>query len=209
MVENRWPTLEHALAYLAIADGVPHRAEGEAALLELVAGPAERVLDLGCGDGRTLALVLAACPGAQGVGLDFSPPMLAAAGERFAGDPAVELRSHDLDEPLGDLGRFDVVVSSFAIHHLDDARKAALYREAAALLRPGGWFANLEHVSSTTPRLHDEFRAALGDGPGPEDPANQTAPVERQLDWLRAAGLVDVDCFWKWRELALLAGRAA
>ena len=85
-------------------------------------------------------------------------------------------------------------------------RKAALYREVAGLLRPGGVFANLEHVSSPSDALHDEFLALVGTEPGGEDPANQLAAVEVQLVWLRDAGLVDVDCHWKWRELALLAG---
>src|SRR5215471_7833292 len=112
MPENRWPTAEHAEGYLAYAHEIPHRREGEAVLLELLPERVTRVLDLGCGDGRTLALVRSARPGAAGVALDFSPPMLDRAQERFAGDPDVEVVVHDLSQRLPDLGRFDVVVSS-------------------------------------------------------------------------------------------------
>jgi hypothetical protein len=36
--------------------------------------------------------------------------------------------------------------------------------------------------------------------------SNQLAPADVQLAWLRDLGFVGVDCFWKWRELPLLAG---
>ena len=55
-------------------------------LLAELPGQVERVLDLGCGDGRMLDLVLAACPGATGVALDMSPPMLEVVRARIAGD---------------------------------------------------------------------------------------------------------------------------
>ena len=70
----------------------------------------------------------------------------------------------------------------------------------------GGVFANLEHVASPTDRLHLDFLAAIGTDPADDDPSNRLAPVEDQLEWLRSAGYTDVDCHWKWRELALLVG---
>lgn len=208
MAGEEWTTAEHALRYLARADAYPHRAEGESALLEQVSGDARRVLDLGTGDGRLLALLRIDRREMLGVGLDFSDLMLEAARERFANDGRVELVGHDLAEPLpGEaLGRFDAVVSSFAIHHLEHERKRTLYGEVFDLLEPGGVFANFEHVASPTHRLHLAFFAAIGEPLEDEDPSDRLLDVETQLRWLRELGFDDVDCYWKWLEMALLVG---
>jgi len=206
MPAEEWTTAEHALRYLARADGYPHRAEGESVLLEHVPGDARRILDLGTGDGRLLSLLSHDRPGMLGLGLDISEPMLGAAHERFLDDRRVKLLVHDLAEALPALGRFDAVVSSFAIHHLEHERKRSLYGEVFDLLEPGGVFANLEHVASATPRLHLAFFAAIGEPLEDEDPSDRLLDVESQLGWLRELGFDDVDCYWKWLEMALLVG---
>jgi ubiquinone/menaquinone biosynthesis C-methylase UbiE len=157
-------------------------------------------------DGRLLALARLARPDASGVALDFSLTMLAAARTRFAEDTMVSEVKHDMSEPLPDLGRFDVVLSSFAIHHLSDGCKLALYRVIFRLLQPGGLSCNLEHVASPSDALHEAFYRALGQSVADEDPSNRCIDMGTQLEWLRSIGFEDVDCFWKWRELALLAG---
>jgi tRNA (cmo5U34)-methyltransferase len=201
---NLWTSADHALEYLARADRIPHRTEGERALLEWLPARVDRFLDLGSGDGRLAALVQTVHPAAQLVALDFSELMLGQLRERFAGDRSVTILDHSLDDPLPALGRFDAVVSSFAIHHVSHNRKRALFAEIWALLAPGGVFCNLEHVASPTAALHVRFLAALGIAPEDEDTSNQLLDVETQLTWLRETGFADVDCAWKWMELALL-----
>jgi tRNA (cmo5U34)-methyltransferase len=213
---NLWTSREHVRDYLERADSIEHRSEGEATLLEFLPVTVRRILDLGTGDGRLLALVrkaLAARGGGktEAVAIDFSPAMLDAARKRFAQDSSVTVLAHNMDDPLPALGQnvgnFDAVISCFAIHHLIHERKRTLYAEVYALLNPAGVFCNLEHVSSPTPRLHEEFLHRIGYTVETEDPSNKLLDLETQLAWLREIGFADVDCHWKWRELALLVGR--
>jgi tRNA (cmo5U34)-methyltransferase len=203
---NLWTRPEHAQRYLEVAYRIPRREEGEASLLECMPLGTRRILDLGSGEGRLIGLLLERLPESTGVALDFSDEMLGRLHARFDDDPRVAVVAHDFSVPLPDLGPFDAIVSSFAIHHLVDARKRALYEEAHARLLPGGVFLNLEHVASPTSDLHAAFLRAIGVQPDEDDPSNKLLDVETQLRWLREIGFGEVDCHWKWRELALLAG---
>ena len=163
MSVNLWTSSEHALDYLSRADSILHRVEGESALLEYHSWRACSAFSiLGTGDGRLLALVKLDHPKATSVAVDFSPAMLEAAGKRFKDDDSVTVVVHNLDNPLPGLGKFDAVVSSFAIHHLPHPRKRMLYEEIYRALNSGGVFCNLEHVSSPTQELHDEFLRRIG-----------------------------------------------
>jgi tRNA (cmo5U34)-methyltransferase len=203
---NLWPSAQHAKDYLQRADSIPHRHEGEATLLEFLPEQLGRFLDLGAGGGCLPSLVKAARPGAECVALDFSPTMLQVLRDTFGGEPGITIVEHDLNRTLPPLGRFDAVVSCFAIHHVTHERKRSLYAEILALLNPGGVFLNLEHVASPSDSLHERFLRAIGYTTETEDPSNKLLDFEVQLAWLRQIGFVDVDCHWKWRELALLAG---
>jgi tRNA (cmo5U34)-methyltransferase len=204
---NLWRNADHAINYLEKRASIPRRADAYEVLFEVLPAHVERVLDLGTGDGNVLQMVLDARPGASGVGVDFQEEMLVRARARFAARPDVEIRRHDLDEPLPpDLGQFDVVVSSFAIHHLEPERQLDLYREVFEHLVPGGFFANVEHVASTTPKRHEEFLYALGSSPEQDDPSNKLVSVEAHLSGLNASGYADAECLWKWRELAVVTG---
>lgn len=186
---------------------IPHRDVAEEMLLQALPVQVERFVDLGTGDGRLIALVRERRPGVRALGVDFSEPMLAQAAERFAEDPLVELLEHDLAQPLAGqewADGVDAVVSALAIHHLEDARKRALFREVHALLRPGGVFVNLDLVTAASSEQHERFRLAVG---RPEDdPADRLADLCQQLGWLREAGFEDVDCQFKWLQLALFVG---
>ncbi len=175
-------------------------------MLDHVPVATRRILDIGSGNGRLLALLKKDRPEAEFVAVDFSPPMMQMFRERFADDAKVSLVEHDLETPLPSLRRFDAVVSSFAIHHCTHERKRALYQEIFMLLEPGGVFCSLDHVTSPSARLHDAFLQAMGLTPETEDRANKLLDLNTQLEWLLESGFEDVDCHWKWLELALLAG---
>src|ERR687893_944722 len=206
---KEWSSPQNALAYLNVADKLPHRSEGESVLIDHLPENTKRVLDLGTGDGRLVRLIKANQPQIEAVALDVSPTMLKSARDHFAGDSSVKIIEHDLSQPLPDLGYFDAVVSSFAIHHLKHERKQGLYEEIYDIINPTGVFCNLEHVASPSVELHVRFLNAIGYTPEKEDRANRLLPMEIQLGWLRDIGFVEVDCYWKWLEMALLIGYKA
>jgi tRNA (cmo5U34)-methyltransferase len=218
--------------------GIPFGAEQIEIMLRVIEArgePVRRFADLGCGGGALARALLARYPDAHASLVDFSGPMLAAAKadlqDRVPAPAFVtaDLASSQWIDALDGNEPFDVIVSGYAIHHLADERKRALYAEIFARLKPGGMFMNVEHVASRTPwieQLADELmidslhgfqakqanaksRAQIADEfrRRPDKAANVLAPVELQCEWLRTIGFVDVDCYFKVFELAVFGGR--
>ena len=121
-------------------------------LLELRAG--ERVLDLGCGTGQLTAEI--ARLGAQVVGIDNSPDMLAAARKNFTEIvfEQADATSFQFPEP------FDAIFSNAALHWVKDQEAAAACIGRA--LRPGGRFVCELGGKDCIASVVDAMRAVLG-----------------------------------------------
>ena len=184
---NEWKSTEHALAYLKIADGIPHRTDGEATLLKEVPNASTRILDLGSGDGRLLSLLLVHCASATGIALDFSPLMLERLREEFGSGERVRVVEHDLDRLLPEMGMFDVVASSFAIHHLTHDRKRELYTEIWTRLQPRATAAQFTQLAESG--LNGRGLAGILGAPGNWEPHMHTPSLSffRHFATLRVA----------------------
>jgi SAM-dependent methyltransferase len=174
----------------------------ESMLVEALPARIDRFLDLGTGDGRLLSVVRGVHPGARGIGIDSSTLMLERARSSFTDDSRIELRPHDLNKRLPDAGKVDVVVSALTIHHLRDGRKRSLFAEIYSALVPGGVFINLDLVAAVTPERHRRFREAIGRLK--DDPTDHLGDMGQQLRWLHEVGFAEVECEFKWLELALI-----
>jgi tRNA (cmo5U34)-methyltransferase len=197
--------------------------------------PVENFLDLGCGDGILGAAILGTYPNSRGVLADFSEPMLKQAREQL-GEYAGQLVFENLD--YGDPAwanrmqaeaPFDAIVSGYSIHHQPDARKRPIYEEIFSLLKPGGWFINIEHIAAASQLATDLFDNHIIDGRyaieknnggtktrqeiadvfmnRPDREANILLPVDTQCNWLREIGYHEVDCYFRVYELAVFGGR--
>lgn len=205
---RNWDDPDHARAYVAGGADLPHRAEGEAVLIESLPRQVQRVVDLGAGDGRLLAVVLAAIPGAAGIALDHNSAMLDLTRQRFAGRDDLEIVDHDLDRPLpASLGPADAVVSALVVHHFERERRLGLAAEILTTLRPGGVFADLDLVRSASESLHDRFIELVPWERSPEKAWDRHWSVAERMALLVEAGFEHVDCVWRWRELALVVGQ--
>lgn len=97
------------------------------------------ILDLGCGDAATLAPLLEGLAVRRYRGVDLSEAALTLAGENLKSlSCPVELDRKDILAALADDVPYDVIYSSFALHHLPTAQKAEFFHLAAQRLEKGG-----------------------------------------------------------------------
>jgi len=100
--------------------------------------PGMRILDVGCGPGKTTSILHEMIqPDGCVVGIDFSEARISYARENYGGKKGIEFRVHDLCEPMEQYGQFDLVWVRFVLEYY---RKEALdiVKNLKKCVRPGG-----------------------------------------------------------------------
>lgn len=116
------------------------------------------VLELGCGTGNLISAVLERYPSVRVMGVDPSEGMRLACAGKFAANPGVEIARGDaLAIPCPD-GRFDFILSNYALHHVLPAQRDACAAEMARVLRPGGELVYSDLFCGVDAAPHDPAR---------------------------------------------------
>jgi len=96
------------------------------------------VLDLGAGTGKLTERLLGKYPGAAFTLVDISAKMLECARYRFRNVHNIKFQETTFDELLISDSSIDLVVSAFALHHVNDDEKLEAAHEIFRVLRPDG-----------------------------------------------------------------------
>ncbi len=144
---------------------VPHYIEMLGALVTAIPFSSSkkiRVADLGCGTGTISFLVKKRFPKAHITCIDLSENMLTLAKKKLDGLPNIkfelgELNSYSFKE------RFDVVVSSLALHHLEKKEKTNLWRKIFNALPKGRVFINADIIISADNAMQKKYLEKWGE----------------------------------------------
>ena len=177
------------------------------------------ILDLGAGTGLMSSFMLRKYPNARLTLIDISGQMLETARSRFAQTPNVAFIVDDYTHFVSE-NEFDIVVSALSIHHLDDAGKKLVYKNAFRNLRRGGVFVNADQVLGSTAYLESLYksdwkRKVETSGLPKEDilaayertKLDHMSTLDDQLAWLKEIGFSDVDCVYKYYNFVVMLGR--
>lgn len=175
--------------------------------------PGTSVLDLGCSRGEALASI-AALPETDRisfVGLEISPPMVAAARARFEGDARVRIEERDLRRSIyGSTVVSSVILSVLTLMFVPVNYRLRLLRECRDILHEGGALILVEKTLGEGPVLDDVFAAnyhakKVLSGYSPDEVERKRLALEGVLvpmpgsfteEMLRRSGFREVDTFW-------------
>lgn len=129
------------VASFDLSRAYPWKGWGKIALRLKSSGKRQKVLDLGCGNGRFIKFLQQKSLNVEYTGIDRSKGLISLAKERYEGRGVSFVEMDFLNEKLPWRGEYDLVVSFGVFHHLPgEASRVKLLKEIYKVLRSGGEF---------------------------------------------------------------------
>ena len=162
-----------------------------------------RILDLGCGTGNLTQRILEQFPDAQIDALDLSEDILEESRKRFANKSNMNYLQADFKSMNLPHGNYDLVMSSIAIHHVEDPFKLKLYKEVYQSLKKGGIFIFADQTRGITDEIYlKNIECSTEENwnmwMAHQDAHDFHSPVAWHLENMKIAGFNEVDLLSKY-----------
>ena len=181
----------------------------------------KRILDLGCGTGNLTDQMFKKYPEAEIDALDISEEILNESRRRFNHTPNIRYIQADFKSLHLAPGSYDLVMSSIAIHHIEDTEKIKLYKEVFQALSNGGIFIFADQTRGITDEIYKkniscwkEEAMKLGSTlenwdmwMAHQDAHDFHTPVNWHFQELEKAGFRETDLLWKYLMWAVVWAR--
>ncbi len=182
----------------------------------------KNVLELGCGTGNLTRLLYDRWPDSKITAVDISRDMLQKTVQKLP-TATLSLVESAFETLSFSENQFDLVISSIAMHHIQDPEKRQLLKKIYQWLQPQGFFVLGDQVRSASSRLYEadiEFYEAYAqeNGASKEDilqwrshrnTQDHYATLSDLTHWLSESGFSHVDILWRYCFWAVIQGQKA
>ena len=170
-----------------------------------------KLLDLGCGTGIELERLFAKYPDIQVTGIDLSSEMLNTLKEKYKGKNIDVICGSYFDVEFG--SGFDVVLSTYSLHHFNEEEKLALYKKTYESMKPGGFYVEGDYTVKTdeeqTLYLSELKRFKNEQNLSDDSFYHYDTPMtaENQIKLLKSAGFSDIKIIRQWDSTTIITAK--
>ncbi len=169
------------------------------------------ILELGCGTGNLTELLCRRYPKSGITAVDISGEILNECKARLNSCDSIKFIQSDFKEMTFEKDTFDLVVSSIAIHHLEDDQKKVLFEKVSSYLKSGGVFIFADQCRGETDEIYrknidkwreEAFRLGATEADWKTWMEHQEkhdfhSTAGEQIKWLKSAFFDKVDILWR------------
>jgi len=169
------------------------------------------ILELGCGTGNLTKYIVKNFPSAIVTAVDISEDLLKICKKRVGGKNVCFVKSDFAKLKLNG-NSFDLVISSIAIHHLENKEKIKLFENIFAWLKPKGIFTFADQFKGVSEEIYEKHIKLWRENAKNSNVSDEEwalwmehqnlhdfhETIENQLLWLKDVGFTETDILWKY-----------